>query len=350
VRPGAKGMVGAAGAHVTLHRVGPDTANPIDSTRAAADGHYAFTYRRTGSADAIYFVSASWAGITYFSQPLRLPRVVGEAAEISVFDTTSRHVPITVRGRHVIVSSPRTDGTRDVVEVYELTNDSSLTLVSGARQGGRPTWSALVPAEASNLRAGRGGDVSDDALTLKDGRALVFSPVAPGLKQLSFAYRLPRTAFPLSLPLEQATEVLEVLLQDSSGVVTGAGLREQPPVSVQGGVMRRFLAQSVPANAVVRVDLPATTGSFRALFVAVVVTMVGAAMLLGLARALGRGRRAPAPAVVAALPPAERLAREIAALDAAFASHAAPSPDARAAYEARRAELKAELAALVRPG
>src|SRR3712207_1180027 len=115
-------------------------------------------------------------------------------------------------------------------------------------------------------------------MQLKDGRVHVFAPIAPGLKQLSFAYTLPRGAFPLSVPVERATEVLEVLLQDSAGAVSGAGLREQPPVAVQGGIMRRFLAQNVPANAVARVDLPAPRASFRALFVAVVVTMVGAAM------------------------------------------------------------------------
>lgn len=344
VRPGARGMVGAVGATVTLHRVGSDTAHPLDSTRAVADGRYAFDYRRSGTADAIYFVSATWGGITYFSQPLRAAAVTGQPAEISVFDTTSRAVPITVRGRHVIVSSPRTDERRDVVEVYEITNDSSVTLVAGDG-GKRATWSAIVPAEATNLRAGEGGDVTSDAMAMRDGRVLIFAPIAPGIKQLSFAYSLPRAAFPLSLPAERATEVFEVLVQDSAGVASGAGMHEEPPVSVRGGLMRRYLAQNVPANGVVRIELPASRGGFRALFVAVVVTMVGAAMLIGLARALSRRR--PTPVTASGLAPADRLAREIAALDAAFAAQATPTADARAAYEARRAELKGELATLV---
>src|SRR5512146_1123695 len=55
VRPGRRDVVPVGGIWVTLHRVGSDTAGPLDSLRTGASGRYAFHYRRTGSADAVYF-------------------------------------------------------------------------------------------------------------------------------------------------------------------------------------------------------------------------------------------------------------------------------------------------------
>src|SRR5919107_51487 len=48
-----------SGAWVVLHRVGPDRAGPLDSIQSDARGRYSFSYERTGSEDAVYFVSAS---------------------------------------------------------------------------------------------------------------------------------------------------------------------------------------------------------------------------------------------------------------------------------------------------
>lgn len=61
----------------------------------------------------------------------------------------------------------------------------------------------------------------------------------------------------------------------------------------------------------------------------------------------GGGRVPPVASGHVTNAPADALAREIASLDASFESTAAPSDSARAAYLARRAELKRELTALL---
>ena len=66
----AQSLRPAVGAWVTLHRVGRDSAGPLDSLRTGAQGRYTFRYRRAADDSAVYFVSARWAGITYFSPPL----------------------------------------------------------------------------------------------------------------------------------------------------------------------------------------------------------------------------------------------------------------------------------------
>ena len=350
-KPSAKSMLPVAHVTVTLHRVGPDTAAPIDSTRTDAAGRYRFTYRRFGSTEAIYFVSSTYDGIAYFSQPLHGAVVHGGDADVTVFDTTSAPVPMSVRGRHLIVSAPAADGVRDVVEVFEISNDSAVTLVSPGR-GNAPTWSAALPPGAERFAGGQ-GDVSPDAITEVGGRADVVAPFAPGVKQLSYRYSLPAAAFPLRMRLEKPTSVLEVLIEEPTARLTGAGLRETNAVSLGGRTFRRFLGQDLPGSETIEVGVPGLGARKQSLFFAVVVLAVGAAMLVALARAFSRGRAGGAvaarPSVAVPVRRGDRLAQEIAELDDAFsareATAAGVSAEDQAAYAAARSALKGELTA-----
>ena len=347
VRPTPRGLVPVRGAWVTLHRVGGDSAGPLDSARTASDGHYAFQYRPFGAESAIYFVSASYGGIAYFTPPLRGRNVSGEDAEVTVFDTSSAPTGLGVRGRHVIVAAKDSTGRRTVIEVYELSNDSSYTLVGGGTNGDRPTWSTVLPAGAQNFRVGQ-GDVSPEAVTFDSGQALVHAPFAPGLKQLSFSYALPESRFPLSIPIGRETAVLEVLVEEPTAGASAPRLTEVNPVSVEGRNFKRFLGQDVPATGVLTVTVPrGASGSRRTALIVGLLGVLGAAMLLALARAAVR--RPPGPIRVEAYPErpiadvAEGLAREIAELDAAFERDAPPGEEARLAYQRRREALKARL-------
>ena len=287
VRPGAGEYRGVPGIWVVLHRVGTDAQGPLDSMRTTASGAYRFRYRASGRDDAIYFISASYGGLAYFSPPLRGAEVSGDDAEIVVFDTTSRGIPITVRGHHIVVSAPK-DGSREVIEVYEISNDSSVTLVSASDE---PSWSAQLPDGARDA-ALRQGDVGADAVTFEEGRVRVFAPIAPGLRQLAYSYEVDADELPLTLPVEHHAEMLEVLVEAPNADVSGAGLERTDPVSVEGRNFSRFLADEVPANAVVRVDLLGVAISRNNMWKYLLLIGIGAAMLLALARLAMRPRRA----------------------------------------------------------
>ncbi len=343
-RPGADGTpVPVANAWVVLHRVGVDAANPIDSMRTRADGGYAFNYRATGDTNAVYFVSATRGGIAYFTPPTREARVRGGTADLLVYDTTSAAVPIAIRGRHIIFTAPDTAApVRTVIEVYELSNDSSVTRVPGSAQ--RPTFEAPLPAGVTEVLGGQ-GDISPDAVKADEGRVRVWAPISPGLKQFSFSYTLPLSQTALELPVESDVPVMEVLVEDPRGTAVGAGLAEVDPVQVDGRPFKRFLAQDVKAPGTVALTAPGGTGSGSNLRVLLVVTAVGAAMLLGLGMAfMRRGpeafarRRAPTP---------EALAAEIAALDAAFEQLQAPTEEQKAEHYLKRAQLKGRLSAVL---
>lgn len=350
---------GVPGVWVTLHRVGRDAAGPLDSVRTGADGRYAFTYRPRGELTAVYFVSASQGGIAYFTSPLRGAVVDGEAAEVMVFDTTSRAVALTVRGRHVIVARPDAAGAREVLEVFELSNDSSVTAVPpvGSPRG---VWTTALPRGASRFAVRESGDVPADGLVAVGGAATLMVPVAPGLKQVAYSYRLPADALPLHVPVARPTGVLEVLLEESGGGATGAGLRQVAPVALEGKTFRRYVAQDAPAGAAV--DVVTSTGGERPwprVAVPVLLVVVGGGMAAALVATARRRERPRAsilpeaslaspvdvpPATGAAVRTHEALLAELATLDDTFAASGDHSSAARAAYEARRGAIKAELA------
>jgi hypothetical protein len=329
---------------VVLHRVGSDRAGPLDSMRTLSNGAYTFRYRTSGDSSAVYFVSTTYGGVAYFTSPFRGPIVRGDDATLTVFDTTSRPVSIKTGGRHLIIGVPQEGGRRPIGEVYDLQNDSTVTLV--ARDSSSPVWTAHIPASAAGFQVNSSGEVGAGALTRTGAIVNLFVPLSPGMRQVAFTYELPSDAFPLSIPVEKPTGVFEILIQEPTARVQAPSLREMAPVSTEGRTFRRFLAQELSENAVVRIDVPRVVGTERErVYFGVAITML-AAMMMALVFASRRGVRRPV--VAAAARPESRsqsLIREIASLDAAFEQHQPADDAASVAYRERRAALKSELAA-----
>lgn len=342
VIPSAQQETPVPGIFVTVHRVGSDSAGPLDSVRTDSRGHYTVHYTRFGSDDALYFAAAVYRGIAYFTSPLRGERTEGDDGEITVFDTTSHPVTLTLQGRHVVVSAPNATGSREIVEVYEISNDTTATLVP--RDSLTPVWSAPLPADATDFSPGQ-GDVAASALTRRGNRVELFAPFGPGVKQLSFSYVLKDGAFPLKITLERQTGVFEVLLEEQAAQAKSPSLRAQGAVSTQGRTFKRFLAQGAPAGETVRIDVPTAAGATRANVLIALAVVIVLAMVAALWRALSR--RAPRVVATGATMDApatpESLVAAIAALDARHDSGDAMLDEAR--YSAERASLKARLAA-----
>jgi hypothetical protein len=335
----AKGEVPLHGAWVVLHRVGKDMAAPVDSLRTDAGGRFVLRYRATGDTSALYFIATSYDGIAYFTPPLKKMSAGGDA-DLLVYDTTSGPVPISVRGRHVIVTAPDTGKGRAVLEVFELSNDTSLTRIAGTPE--TPTFETTLPDGATNAVA-TDGDIPADAVKFVNGRVQVFSPIAPGLKQLSFHYRIPLNKKPIVIPALIPAAVLEVLVEDTQGDASGAKLKKMASVNLEGRAFRRFVAQDAPGNAVITVLAPTQVGAAFSTRIAIVILAIGAAMLVGLAASLMR--RGPLVAHAGEIGDADvdDIARRIAALDEAFEKSDSPTADERADHYEARAKMKAQL-------
>lgn len=336
------GPIPVANQWVVLHRVGQDRAGPLDSVRTGANGGYALRYQTTGDSTALYFVSTTYGGIAYFTAPLRKEVVRGDDGMITVFDTTSARIPIHTAGRHVIIGAAQPNGNRPIGEVYDLQNDTTVTAIP--RDSLSPVWTTHIPEKATAFQLNTRGELTAESITHRGTTVGLLVPVSPGIRQVAFTYELPPNAFPLRFPVEAATGILEVLVQDPTARVSGATFRETAPQEVEGRVFRRFLAQDLQANVVVGIEVPRVIGAQREkVYLGVATTLLAAmaaALVLTARRSFSRSRAVPAARQELK---SEGLLRSIAALDAEFERNRDPDDAARAAYEARRAALKQQL-------
>src|SRR5206468_3371112 len=82
------------------------------------------------------------------------------------------------------------------------------------------------------------GDVSPQAVARRGDSVAVYGPLPPReRKQLSYTYVLPATVRHVSLPIDQETEEVDLLLEDTAAVVTTARLDTLGIENIEG---RRF--------------------------------------------------------------------------------------------------------------
>ena len=228
-----------------------------------------------------------------------------------------------------------------------------MTLV--ARDSTTPLWSTHIPADARGARTNAGGTIAAGAMTFHGGIAGLYAPLSPGFRQVAFSYDLPTKSFPLSIPLERPTGLLEIMVEDARARVAAPRLREVAPVNADGRTFRRFLAQDLDASTVVRIDVPSAGGPKPERVDFAVGAAIAAAMLVALLFAMRRSRRplrlSPAPVAAPAAGDAPRssaVARQIAELDEKFERFAPPNDDR--ARGLRVASLGAQAATRRRAG
>ncbi len=338
------------GRRVVAHRVATTAQGPVDSLASGAGGRFAFRIARPDTG-AMYVVSTLYDGIGYFSAPVSTQdRKAAQAIVLAVFDTASAGAPLVVSVRHLVVSAPDpSDGSRDVLDIAEVGNPGPTTLV--ARTDGGTTWWMRLPRGVESFRVGE-GDVPSSAVRQAGDSVLVGAPFPPGEKQVVVTYVAPKDLTTLRVPVDQPTERLELLVEDSLATATGPGLATANPLEIQGRSFRRFSAVHLGAGDNVEIAFRARGNARRLEWVAIVLSALVLAVG-GYAAARRRPGGAPpgpgaetgASAGAPAARDDEALVRQIVALDERYAAGEAATPPAEwAAYRAKRAALKAELA------
>jgi hypothetical protein len=333
---------------VVVHRIASDangkvSGNALDSSRTDARGHYDIRFPHYGSADATYIAITTYSGVSYISVPLTRPRITGDDATIMVFDTTAPPYPIRVAGRHLVVTSPDSGDRRRVIEVYELMNDSTLTVMGSETN---PVWKAPIPPGVTDVTINPAGDVSPSMAKVIPDWLQVFAPISPGIRQLSFTYTLGADAFPLVMPVVDSASVFELLVQEQGAFIEGGGFTEVAGVMQEGVPFRRFLAQNVPVNAVMRISVPKPVSRLGRKGVSIIAWSILAMLVLALGFIFWRRRATTGPSRGSApVNTVESLTREIAMLDAAFEARAEATAAEQQEFSTRREELKARLSA-----
>ena len=257
---GGNGGTPLAGRWVVLHQVTMQVGAPVDSVRSDARGRWRLRAPQVDSL-AVYVVSAVHDGLAYFSQPILLVAAQATTADtLLVYDTTSRGPAIQLRRRLVTVAKPKPDGARDVLEILELENPGRITRVAADSQ--HPTWAGAIPPPALRFQAGS-GDFSADVVVRQGDRVVVFGPIQPGAgRQLSYGYVLPRSVRTLTLPIDQPTAELDLLIEDTSAAVSAPSLVPGGVEQIENRMFSRYRTGPLAAGAPVVIAFPAAP--FRA--------------------------------------------------------------------------------------
>ena len=293
---GGRDSVPLARAQVVLHRVTRDTGGPVDSVRTDAAGRYRMTLGRPRTAAdsaAVYVVSTMYDSLAYFSLPLNvLGRPAVRVEDLVVYRTSKNAPPIHLVRRLVTIARPAPDGTRDVLEILEVENTGLTTRITDDTLV--PTWAGAIPSTAVQFQAGQ-GDVSPEAMIQRGDSILVLGPIPPGhVKQLSYGYVLPAGGSGFVLPIDQATQDLNLLVEDTAAVVDAPKIES---LGVQAIEQRRFAAyRAGPLAAGDRVTVGLPRGAFRPqALLPYVIAILAAAMAGALVWALRRKPLASGP-------------------------------------------------------
>jgi hypothetical protein len=326
-----------AGVVVVSHRIGLKAQGPLDSMRTDGRGAFRFRIARPDSS-SMYVVSTRYAGIGYFSQPYSSAERAGsDTIRLAVYDTATTGAPLHVGVRHLVISAPGADGSRDVLDIVQVANPGETTRVP--RDSVMPTWRMRLPRGIVSFQVGE-GDVPTSAVARAGDSLLVHAPFPPGLKQVVVTYTVPRGLGTLRVPIDQPAERFELLVEDSSATAGGAALTAASPLTIQGRRFRRFSGASLGAGQTAEITFGGRSGRNLA-WLAIVAS---AALLSAGGWIASRRRGAPAPAPKAE-PDDEAVLRQIVALDERYEARQAETPPAEwAEYQAKRAALKARLA------
>jgi len=313
-----------------LHQVGRALQGPIDSVRTDRRGGFRFAFSPDTS---LYLLSARHAGIEYFSPPVHTnPERPDTAIRIVVYDTSSS-VPVSLEARHLVLTRPGEDGSRNVLDLLVLRNDGQRTRV--APDSVRPSWSSLLPRGSIGLELGE-GDVSPDAVARRGDSLVLMAAIAPGEKQVTVQYLVPAGRDDLELLFAQPVAMVNILAEEKGVAVSGGTLALADSQVLQGRSFRRWTGL-VPAGTTLRISLPGRDRTpqwvLAALVAAVALALLGAGWFF-LSRQTGLPR-----------PSSSELLDTVAALDARYLGREPETPgDEWRSYQAERARLKAQLA------
>ncbi len=335
---GAPDSVPLGGAWVVLHEVSPRGGAPVDSVRTDPGGRYRVGIPVTDTT-AIYLVSVGHHEISYFSRPIHPGGRADTAEALVVFDTSAVGPAIFLAQRHVAVREPEPDGGRRAIELLVLENRGTRTRIAADTL--HPVWWGLLPPGVVAFEVGE-SDVSAQAVFRRGDTLIVVAPMPPGEKQLVVTYVLPRAMREFSLPVNPATDLFNVLLEDTAATLVAGPLELREKEVMEDVVFARYEARGVPSGAEVTFRFGRSARS-AAEMLGFVVGIATAVLLLAVLLWM---RRKAAPAE-----DPERIAAEIADLDRQAEAQPPAAGAGGDAYRKRRAALKARLEAAlaVRP-
>jgi hypothetical protein len=244
------GEQGVGEVPVTLHRVTRDSSGAVTSVRSAADGSFTLDLPATDPEAGfnVLFATAEFRGVRYFGPPLHSGEP-GTDYVVQVFDTASAaRMPGAVKvSRRDVIVLPEPDGSAEVNEIVRLRNTADRAIVLGS---GASTWELRLPDGVAAFEVGE-GQIAPDAVVRKGDRVLVTATLPPGEQDLFFRYRVGRGAERVQIPLEAATDTMNLFMRQSEARTRVSGLAAGAEVESEGERFLRYTGAGLAADAAV---------------------------------------------------------------------------------------------------
>lgn len=348
-----------AGLKVTLYGLDHQTSQIVLQKETQTDANGEFVFENIPAPfNRAFFASVEYQGATYASDMA----VASDQAElnlpVTIYDTTTDTSTLRADRLHIFLEFPQPGALR-VIELYIISNDGNKTVVPPSP--GEPLLRFALPQGATNLQF-QNGALGGRFVTTEAGFGDT-QPVPPGQgsHQVLFAYELPYTQkasvrHPVHLPIDAATLILPATssLKVHSEMFISAGTQ-----TIEGQSYQVFSSQALQPEQEIAFEI---SGSPTAATASSTSSRTGLAIglgLFGLALIIVGIVLWRRPQVAQEIPEEETGSEEVppdlaedpeALMDAILALDDLYQQGklSEKAYQTRRAELKARLAALLR--
>lgn len=321
---------------VVLHRVSLQFSGEIDSVPVGDDGIFEIRVPEvTGDAtDDVFFATIRYQDVLYIGEAITAqPESGGGSYVIQAYPAipAAPGPGARIRVRNLFAEPLDPGPGWAVADYFELGNDTRATLVA-SDQG--PTWSHTLPPEATDFRVGRTSDLSAAMASFREGRVHVSAPMLPGERTYLFRYTISSDRF--TVPMEETTGSMELLIRESAGEVAVTGLLSVPVVEIEGVSYRRFAGRDM-APSVISVARGGDGGPLSSVSLAAVLLTLALAGAGAIVAARSRSARRPSAS--------RRTRQEVLVAIARLDEEREAGRISKETYEQRRARLLEELKA-----
>lgn len=197
------------------------TAEPEIVLQDTTDEKGRFSFRDAGGDDALWFLSAAYAGVNY------VQRLADGPNEIAVYETTDSDTAVSVVSHHIIVDAAE----KRVEQILIVQNTGNRTFRTGEGHG--HGLEVLLPEGVTEVREGpQGLHTHGEILVNPD-------PVRPGHSQLLFAFDMPASGR-LSQTVSYPTGTVDVFITPPEADVKTGALQDRGEAAFEQHSFRRF--------------------------------------------------------------------------------------------------------------
>ncbi len=313
--------------------------------KADAEGRFQFGNLATGP-EYVYQAVVKYQDVEYRSDLIVFSEnTTSTSTNVTVYEPTSTDEGVRIAMAHAIIY-PEADSLL-VKEYYLFVNEGKRAFVGPDPGKVGPTLKFTLPEGAVELTP-TVGLTKDSIISRNDGFDDTM-PIAPGMREVAFSYRLPFNSrgIVLSQVFNYPVGRFDLLAEENSVKLTSSQLQEDAPLTIKDTTYAHLAGGNLARGETITVNVSgARNGGIAWLPMLLIVAVFGGGAAFGVLYFRRKNKTAPHQVARIAVPDDQKqeLLAELAQLDDDFAGGKLDEK----VYKERRAAKKAQLVELIR--